>query len=172
VKGFKTLIHAREWLVSRRTVVLKPFRPLSLSRSSSCCSLPVRPAAGPPLPRRSRRSDRHRPAPTPDLARLGLDLRADNPAQRRLRLAHIGARLPLFDVSLLLRAAPRCRGGVLLVPKTQFEANGPSLPSTASESPHPHAPRDHRFREQMASSSSHYWKRARIPDRPEFRKGA
>jgi hypothetical protein len=42
--------------------------------------------------------------------RLGLDLREDNQAQRRLRLAHIGVGLPLLDVSLLLRLAPRCRG--------------------------------------------------------------
>jgi hypothetical protein len=41
-------------------------------------ALPLRPVAGPPLPRRPCRSDRHRPAPTADRPRVRLDLREGN----------------------------------------------------------------------------------------------
>jgi Virulence factor BrkB len=47
-------------------------------------------------PRWPCRSDRHRPAAAADLARLGVDLRGDDPAERRVRLAHDDPRLPLL----------------------------------------------------------------------------
>src|SRR5206468_2233520 len=59
--------------------------------------------------------DRHRHPLPADLARLRLDQREDDEAQRRLRLAHSRARLSLLHVSVLVCPAARCRGSRGLV---------------------------------------------------------
>ena len=82
-----------------------------LSTVVVAAAVPIRAGAWPARARRSRRSRRHGVAPAGDLARLGLDLREDDRAQRDLRLAHGSARLSLLLLSLRIGPAAGCRGG-------------------------------------------------------------
>ena len=73
-------------------------RPLGCRRAAA---LPVRPARAGSAPATGSRELSSPPSSSVDLARLRLDQRKDRKAQRGLRLAHGGARLPLLRLSLL-----------------------------------------------------------------------